>query len=296
MNERTFCMSVLVLAAGTAWPFAPTHAHEPLAQLQAYKVPTAWLEPIAPLRIAERSWQIGTAELTALLLVDEAGAILIDGGMPQAADHLLANMAALGLAPSDLKLIAHSHAHADHVGPLAAVRRATGARVLSNAESAQLLARGGADDLHYGDDLLYPPLHVDRLLQDGETVELGGLRLQVHFTPGHTPGSMTWTWDDRQSDGTPVRVVYADSLGAPGYRLLDHPRYPRIVEAYRGSFATLRALPCDLLLTPHPGASGWRFGATAERSRTMTCRDYADAAETALDAALDTARAHPASP
>ncbi|WP_101926079.1 MULTISPECIES: subclass B3 metallo-beta-lactamase [Luteimonas] len=264
---------------------------EPLPQLRAYEVPAPWRQPVAPLQIAARTWQIGTAELSALLLVGSDGAILIDGGMPQAADHLLANMAALGVAPSDLKLIVLSHAHADHAGPLAAMRRATGARVAANAESAQLLARGGSDDIHYGDGLVYPPVATDRLLLDGEVIVLGDLRLQVHFTPGHTPGSMSWTWTDRAGDGTPLQLVYADSLSAPDYRLLDNPRYPRIVEDYRASFARIRALPCDLLLTPHPGFSGLRYGATLERLRPVDCRAYADTAEQAFDARLDAERA-----
>nr|WP_246120658.1 subclass B3 metallo-beta-lactamase [Luteimonas granuli] len=212
-------------------PGAPTgavgaEAATPLPQLRAYEAPEPWRQPVAPLRIAEDTWQIGTAGLSVLLLVGDEGAILIDGGMPQAAGQVLANVRALGLAPADVKLILHSHAHVDHVGPLAGLKRATGARVLANAESAALLARGGAEDIHYGDAMVYPPVQADRLLQDGETVELGRLRLTVHFTPGHTPGSMSWSWQDRAPDGTPLRIVYADSMSAPGYRLLDNPATP----------------------------------------------------------------------
>src|SRR3546814_11170429 len=70
--------------------------------------------------------------LPILLVKTDAGAVLIDGGMPQAADMLLAQMRELGVEPGDLKLIMHSQAHGDHVGPLAAVRRATGATPVSN--------------------------------------------------------------------------------------------------------------------------------------------------------------------
>src|SRR3546814_6611699 len=84
--------------------------------------------------------------LPILLVKTDAGVVLIDGGMPQAADMLLAQMRELGVEPGDLKLIMHSQAHGDHVGPLAAVRRATGATLVSNAESAVLLAAGGSED------------------------------------------------------------------------------------------------------------------------------------------------------
>ncbi|MFC3128369.1 subclass B3 metallo-beta-lactamase [Coralloluteibacterium stylophorae] len=257
-------------------------AAPPLPQLEAYTVDAAWLAPVAPVRISDHVWQIGTARLSALLVETDAGAVLVDGGMPQEADLLLANMAKLGVAPGDLRLILHSHAHADHAGPLAAIRRATGAQLVSNAESAALLARGGSGDLHFGDDLLFPPVHADRLVQDGETVRLGATAFTAHFTPGHTPGSMSWTWADTR-DGAPLRIAYVDSLTAPGYPLAHNPRHPRILADFRATFATVRALPCDLLLTPHADASGWDY-ADPTGSRPIGCAAYADAAEARLQA------------
>ena len=160
------------------------------------------------------------------------------------------------------------------------MQRATGARVLASAESAWLLARGGSDDLHFGDDILYPP--VDRLMHDGETVELGGVRLTAHFVPGHTPGSTAWTWTDTR-DGQPVRIAYVDSLTAPGYDLHEHPRIPKLLADYARSFDIVRRLPCDLLLTPHPDASGWDYeDGKATQSTAMDCRAYADTAGRAL--------------
>jgi len=259
-------------------------AAEPLPQAQAYTTRESWRQPIAPVRIAGRTWHVGTAGITALLLKTDDGAVLIDGGVAQAADMLLANMKALGVEPGDLKLILTSHAHGDHAGPLAAVQRATGARVLASAESAWLLAQGGSDDLHFGDDILFPPLRTDRLVHDGETIELGGLRLTAHFVPGHTPGSTAWTWTDSR-DGKPVRIAYVDSLTAPGYTVHGHSRIPKLAADYARSFDVVRALPCDLLLTPHPDASGWTYAdGKATQAEPMDCRAYADAAQAALAA------------
>ncbi|TGV31452.1 subclass B3 metallo-beta-lactamase, partial [Mesorhizobium sp. M8A.F.Ca.ET.142.01.1.1] len=64
-------------------------------------------------------------------------------------------------------------------------------------------------------------------------------------------------------------------------------RYPRLVEDYRRSFTTVRGLPCDLLLTRHPGASRWNYTAGAEAgANVLTCKAYADAAEKTFDAQL----------
>lgn len=263
-------------------------ATDPLPQAQAYTTRESWRQPIAPVRIAERTWHVGTAGITALLVNTDDGAILIDGGVAQAADMLLANLRTLGVAPGELKLILTSHAHGDHAGPLAAVQRATGARVLASAESAWLLAHGGSDDLHFGDEILFPPVRTDRLVHDGEVVELGGVRLTAHFVPGHTPGSTAWTWTDTR-DGQPVRIAYVDSLSAPGYTLHGHARYPKLTADYARSFDIVRQLPCDLLLTPHPDASGWVFAdGKATQSTPTDCRAYADEAEKALAAQSDT--------
>lgn len=261
----------------------------PLPQLRAYTVDPSWLQPMAPLQIADRSWQIGSENLTALLVQTAEGAVLLNGGMPQMADLLLQNLQRRGVAPQDLRLILLSHAHADHAGSIAALKRRTGASVVANAETAVLLARGGSDDLHFGDGITFPPVAVDRIIMDGEVVSLGGIDFTAHFVPGHTPGSTAWTWTDRRA-GMPLRIAYVDSLSAPGYRLQDNPRYPHLLEDYRRSFATVRGLPCDLLLTPHPGASGWNYAAKVPAADAMDCPAYADAAERALEAQLSRQR------
>lgn len=264
-----------------------------LPQLKAYEAPPAWLIPVAPLRISDNVWHIGTASLTVLLVKTKDGVVLVDGGMPQQAELTLNNIKRLGMNLTDVRYILHSHAHIDHAGPLAAVRKATGATLVSNAESAMLLQRGGSADLHFADTLTFAPAHADRLVQDGESIELGGMTFTVHFTPGHTPGSMSWTWTDTLN-GKPLRIAYVDSLSAPDYTLADNPRYPRLIEAFRNSFATIRDLPCDLLLTPHAEGSGWNYAdSAAPHPAPMTCFAYADAAERNLDQQLAQQSANP---
>jgi metallo-beta-lactamase class B len=283
-------MAMLAATGMSAGGVTPAEAARPLPQLEAYTVDLQWLTPVAPVRISDHVWQIGTQSLSALLVKTDDGAVLIDGGMPQNAGLLLDNLARLGVRPQELRLILHSHAHADHAGPLAELRRATGARLVSNAESAVLLQRGGSDDLHFGDGILFPPVMADRLVQDGETVQLGGMEFTVHFTPGHTPGSMSWTWTDTHQ-GQALRIAYVDSLSAPGYRLQGNPRAPKLLSAFRASFATVRALPCDLLLTPHADNSGWDYADAAHpQPRPTSCPAYADAAERALEAQLRAGR------
>lgn len=272
------CLSLLSACAFAAEPVLP--------QLKAYETDDSWRQPVPPFALGDNSWYIGTEGLSTVLVKTPQGAVLIDGGLPQAADMLLQRMRELGVEPGDLKLILSSHAHIDHAGPLAALKRATGAHVAGSAEASVLLARGGSDDIHFGEGMVFPPVSVDRIVMDGEIVALGGMRFTANFTPGHTPGSTSWTWDDKR-DGKTLRIAYVDSLSAPGYQLIGNPRYPHIVDDYRRTFAVVRALPCDLLLTPHPDVSGWTPAATAApHPKPMTCRAYADDAERKFDAEL----------
>ena len=275
---------IAVCLAFTATSLA---AEPPLPQLKGYEAQPKWLQPVQPFAIAGHTWYIGTEGLSALLVKTPQGAVLIDGGLPQAADMLLQHMEELGVQPTELKLILNSHAHIDHAGPFAQLKRATGARVVTSAETAVLLARGDSDDLQFGEGFTFPPVGVDRIVMDGEVVELGGMRFTAHFTPGHTPGSTSWTWDDSR-DGKAIHIAFVDSLGAPGYRLIDNPRYPRIVEDYRRSFAAIRALPCDLLITPHPSASKFyeRLAGEAPLIDRNACKAYADRGRAALDERL----------
>ena len=250
-----------------------------LPQLKAYEVAPGWITPIEPLQVSDHVWQVGTAEITSLLIKTDDGAVLIDGGMPQAADAVLTNIKRLGLTPHDVRFIFLTHAHGDHAGSLAALKRATGATLISNAESAAILEHGGSSDIHFGDSIIYPPVHADRLIQDGEIIYLGTTAFHSWFTPGHTPGSTSWTWSDTKN-GRPIQIAYVDSLTAPGYKLTNNPSYPNILKDFERSFAIVRKLPCDVLLTPHPFRSGWNYvDAKKPQPKAIGCRTYADNAE-----------------
>ena len=101
-----------------------------------------------------------------------------------------------------------------------------------------------------------PGAHVDRVLHDGATVELGGSKLVAHLTPGHTPGCTTWTMQV-QDGARKLNVVIIGSPNVnPGYILVGNKNYPGIADDYVKTFAVLKALPCDLFLGAHGGYFG----------------------------------------
>jgi metallo-beta-lactamase class B len=252
-----------------------------------------WRDPAPPFRIFGDTYYVGTCGVAAILVAGSEGHVLIDGATERAPPQIAANIARLGFDIRDVKLILSSHEHLDHAGGIAELQRLSGAAVAARAPAVPTLATGQPQrgDPQYGSLDPFPPVRVDRTVTDGETVVLGPIRLAAHATTGHTRGSTSWTWRSCEGERC-LAIAYADSLtavSAPDYRYSDHPDH---LAAFRRSIATVSALPCDLLVTPHPGASDLfgrlRRGALAAPGG---CRTYADRAAAALDARLAEERA-----
>lgn len=259
-----------------------------------------WTDPAAPLRIFGNTWYVGTCGLSAILVTSKAGHVLIDAPMDENVPLIEANIQRAGFRLADIKYILFSHAHFDHVGGIARLARDTGATVVGRGADADAVERGkgGRDDPQFYSSGSFPAFSPVQRLEQG-LVLLGPLALTPVPTPGHTPGSTTWTWRSCEKQRC-VQIVYADSLTAVSdddYRYSDETAHPGYLQAFRDSIARLERLDCDLLITPHPSASAmWdRFGPTATRSPidpTM-CHNLAVHAAKGLDARLakETARA-----
>lgn len=263
----------------------------------------AWNAPQQPFKIFGNTYYVGPHGLSSILVKTSQGLVLIDGDLPESAPRIEANIRALGLRVSDVRWILNSHAHGDHAGGIAELQRASGAQVVASAAGAHAMALGGADpdDPQYGLAPAYPAVQHVRVVADGETLHLGDVDITAHYTPGHTPGSTSWTWRSCEG-GTCLNMVYADSLTAltnAHYRYTDSPAHPHSVENFRRSIAKVAAMPCDILLTPHPDASGFwdkvkqresgaRPDALVDRA---ACKTYAADAEKTLDALLQKERA-----
>lgn len=209
----------------------------------------AWNQPVEPFRIVGNVYYVGAVEVTSFLITTPQGHILLDGGFPETAPEIERNVEKLGFRLHDVKLLLSSHAHYDHAGGLAELKRVTGAKVYAGAGDVALLARGGADDPQFGDKYPFPPVAVDHALHDGERITLGGTTIVAHATPGHTRGCTTYSLHTAGHD-----VVFVGSPTAPeGYRLVGNPAYPDAVADYRRQFAVLESLPCDVLLAAHGG-------------------------------------------
>jgi metallo-beta-lactamase class B len=256
-----------------------------------------WNAPTDPFRVFGNTYYVGTQGLSSVLITSGRGHILLDGGLSQSAEQIDNHIRTLGFALKDVKLIVNSHGHYDHAGGIHALQVASGATVAASASGADALERGEntTDDPQYGfghDSNEFPRVRKVRVVKDGEVLHVGPLAITAHLTPGHTPGSTTWTW--KSCEGTRcLDVVYADSLNAvsaPGFKYSSDP--PRVA-GFRRSLATVASLPCDVMISVHPDFShlfeklARRAGGEADAMiDPPACRDYTQSMRDLLDRRL----------
>jgi len=217
---------------------------------QADATSRSWNQPVKPFRIIGNLYYVGASDICSYLIVTPNGHILLDSGFVETVPQIQQNVAQLGFRLEDVKILINSHAHYDHAGGLAMLKRLTGAKLMTSEADAALLAAGGKGDPNFGDRFAFEPVTADRILKDGDKVKLGGVTMVARLTPGHTKGNTTWTMTVNEGKKR-YNVLFAGSTTAPGYKLINNQNYPNIVEDYRRTFQILKSLPCDVFLAPH---------------------------------------------
>jgi len=209
-----------------------------------------WTLPFEPRRIAGNIYYVGSNLISSFLIVTPAGNILLDTGPIQMLPQVTANIEKLGFRTRDLKLLLNSHAHFDHCGGFAEMKRRTDATVIASKLDGELMMRGGKGDFYWGDELAYEPVTPDRIVSDGDRIELGGVSLTAHLTPGHTKGCTSWSMRVHE-DGKDYDVLFLCGLTASLYKLTNNDQYPNIVEDERSTFEKLRGMRADIMLASH---------------------------------------------
>ena len=293
--------SIGLCAALLATPALAAAADTPAADVKRLHCDNceAWNEPQAPFNVYGNTWYVGTRELSVILVTGPEGHVLLDGALPQSAAQVRANIETLGFRMADVKLILNSHEHFDHAGGVAELQRASGATVAASAAAARVLRQGtvGADDPQFD---AKSPFHIPKVpsvteVADGQTLAVGKIAVTAHATPGHTPGSTTWTWTSCEA-GQCRDVVYADSLNPISlgdFRFSGGNGRPDLSESFAASIAKVAALPCDIVLSVHPGVTdimdkqATKTAAKNPFVDAQGCRRYAAAAAEKLRARLE---------
>jgi metallo-beta-lactamase class B len=296
MFAKHFAIAVLLTFAACA-PVTPNAGSAGDTKAQGETLAKActgrdgWSDAAPPARIFGNTYYMGTCGITVLLVTSPKGHVLIDAGPADAAPAVLANISALGFDPRDVRFIVGSHEHADHMGGFAVLKAATGAKLLVSKSARRVVETGKVDpdDPQFGVVPNMPPVPVDGILK-GQSARV--MSLSYYRTPGHTSGGTSWTWQSCEG-GKCAIFAYIDSLtvvSADGYRFTDHPER---VAPFRETFDRVAKLPCDILVTPHPGFSDLfdRLRGAKPLMNAAACRNLANAMRNRLDERLAKERA-----
>jgi metallo-beta-lactamase class B len=217
-------------------------------------VPADWTTPIAPFKISDSLYYVGSRDLAAYLIVTPQGNILINANLESSPPQIRRSVEQLGFRWTDTKILLSSQAHYDHAAGAAEVLQETHAQYMVMDGDVDVISTGGASDF---DPTLahFPSAHVDRILQDNDSVTLGGVTLTAHKTAGHTRGCTTWTMQTHESGRTLNIVIVGGWAVNPGVPLIpSHGKpaaYPGITTDFDHTFAALKILPCDIFLGAH---------------------------------------------
>jgi metallo-beta-lactamase class B len=214
-----------------------------------------WTAPFEPFQLIDNIYYVGTDGIAAYIIKTSQGLILLDTALPESTGMIKANIAKLGFKLADIKIILNSHAHFDHTGGLAEIKKDTGAQLVAGERDKPLLEGGYYPGDEKNADLAFPPVKVDRAVKEGDKVTLGGTTLIAHSMPGHSPGCTSWEMTVKDA-GQDRDVLFFCSGTVALNKLVGHPTHPGIVDDYRSTFAKAKAMKVDVLLGPHPEVYG----------------------------------------
>jgi len=244
MTRTRYHRAVCAFVLASLCSLAASSVH---AQTQREK----WNKPTTPFRVIDNIYYVGTDGLASYLIVTGQGSVLLDAALEESVPQIEHNIQALGFKLSDIKYLLNSHAHMDHSGGLARVKKDTGATLIASVGDKSALEGGFYLGSEQVKALSAPPVKVDRTVVDGEKLEIGGTTLTANLTPGHTRGCTSWSMPVTDA-GKTLQVLFFCSSTVAANRLVGPPQYPGIVEDYQATFKKARTLKVDVFLGPHP--------------------------------------------
>jgi metallo-beta-lactamase class B len=212
--------------------------------LAAFSQPAGWNDPFPPHKVMDNLYYVGTKELASFLIVTPDGDILMNSDYEASVPVIRASVEKLGFKFSDIKILIAGHAHPDHVGGDNLVKELTGAQVVVGRVDAPK-----TKDFH-PEGKEHP---IDRLVDDGESVTLGGTTLTAHIMPGHTRGCLAWSTTLKEN-GKSYYTFIECSLNGQFLQSLDN--YPGIVEDFRATYKKARTFPVEVFLSSHASFYG----------------------------------------
>lgn len=241
----------------------------------AERVPS-WAAPFEPFNIIGNLYYVGTEGLAVFLIAGVKGHVLIDGGLAGHEQLIINNIAALGFDIEDVEILLNTHAHFDHSGGLAALKKASGATLWASEGDVSALEGGFYLGSEERTEFAAPPVNVDRIIdEDGGALEdavsslMGGdvVRpfLKAELTPGHSRGCTSFRLFISEDDEILEALIFC-SASVAANRLANPPQYEGIVDDYRLTFSKTKEWSPDVFLANHPEVFGMKGVRAVQRA------------------------------
>ena len=210
-----------------------------------------WTRPFPGHRVIGNLYAVGTYDLAVFLVTSSEGHFLINTGVEDSTALIRENIEGLGFRLEDVSVLLQMQAHWDHTAALAEIKEITGAEMWATADDAPVLEDGGFSDPHFGGRQSFAPVEVDRIISDGEVLELGDARLTVVEMRGHTAGSSGYAMTVHEA-GRDYNVIIAN-MGTinPGKQLVADPTYPGVADDFAETFRKQKEMEIDVWVAAH---------------------------------------------
>lgn len=215
---------------------------------------SAALQKVEPYKAFDNVYYVGICWVSAWLITSPKGHVLIDTLYGPYTAAMLENIRSLGFDPKDIRQVVVTHGHFDHAGGAATLKAALpGARFAMTAEGWREAAETAASSASRPDR--WSAIEPDIVLNDGQVLQIGDIRLQAFETPGHTMGTASFSFD-AYDGGRRYRAFTVGGLG------LNAIKGPEQVEAFIASLKRIRTLtedpkdPVTTHLTTHAFSNG----------------------------------------
>ena len=215
-----------------------------------------WARPFPGHRVIANLYAVGTYGLGVFLITSEQGHVLINTGLEDSTPLIRENVESVGFRLEDIKILLTMQAHWDHTAALAEIKEITGAEMWATSGDARVLEDGGFSDPHFGGRQSFRPVGVDKIIREGEVIELGDTRLRVHEHPGHTEGSSSYSMLVSEN-GRDYDVVIANmgTINA-GKRLVVDPTYAGVADDFARTYSSQKGMDVDVWVSAHGGQYG----------------------------------------
>ena len=225
-----------------------------------------WQEDLAPFRLYGKLWHVGGKCSPSYVFDTGDGLLMLDTGFPKGGYFLFRNLHDLGLDPRKIRWILHSHGHFDHIGMTRALVEMTGAKTFIGAPDRDYV--NGKLDLTWARELgstYDEPFEPDVLVNDGDVLEFGELKIRCAAAPGHTPGTMAYFFD-LEENGVVRHAGMHGGVGANTMKTAFLRQYGLTAECrqqFLDAVAKLRDEPVEVLVGNHL----WNYDAEGKLRR-----------------------------